>query len=162
MMPEELTRGVPYDAAEFAWARRRPAPHRTPLPSVGDEVLYRHDAWAEPVRAEVLSVQPLDDHDDPHLWTVQVDPLSGQPILLEGKPLFVATDDPWPKLTLNVPGIGRVVTREARLRGAPGWLPLDWRERTRPSPTFHIPVPHDTSPVRDPINLDVLRNLGER
>lgn len=135
-MREEQTRGIPLGEHEFAWARNRPAADRTPLPEAGDDVLYRHDEWGDVMPATVEWVQPADDHDDPMLWRVDRDPATGGVFLHEGKPMFVAVPDPWPSLRLKVPGLGLVTTREARLRGSPGWLPLDWERRRRPLPYF--------------------------
>lgn len=126
-----------YTKAEVDWAHRRPAPDRTPLPSVGDEVMYRHDSGGPVVRAEVVWVQPLDDLSDPHLWQVQTDAF-GDPVLLEGRYVRRQRFDPWPLVRLRVPGRGIGETREARLRDSPGWLPLDWESRYRPQPQFTV------------------------
>jgi hypothetical protein len=131
------TRAIPYAAWEYAWAHERPAEHRTPVPAVGDEVLYRHDAWGPAVSVEVVWKQPLDDLDDPHLWRVELDGL-GNPLAVDGRPIFAQRIDPWPVLRLRVPRLGLGETREARLRGSPGWLPLDWEARFRPMPQFTI------------------------
>lgn len=120
---ELATCHVPYSAGEYRWARQRPVADRTPIPSVGDEVLYRHAPWEPPVPADVLHVQPFEDMADPNLWSDIDGP--------EGMPIWVPAVDPWPLLTLRAHGYGRVKTREARLRGSPGWLPLDWQSRKR-------------------------------
>lgn len=135
-MREDESRGLPYTQAEYRWARSRPPQHRTPLPAVGDEVLYRHDQWGEPVQAEVLHVQSLDDLDDPNLWAVPFD--ESEPMTLEGRSVIRRVDDPWPLLTLHTAKLGRPQTREARLRGSPGWLPLDWQARYRPVPDYMV------------------------
>lgn len=132
-MREADTAAIPYAKWETDWAHRRPAPHRTPLPAPGDEVFYRHDYWLPPVRAEVVSVQSLDDLTDPHLWEMQQDGMGG-PLLVDGRQVLAKRFDPWPTLRLQIPGIGLRDTREARLRGSPGWLPLDWETRFRPTP----------------------------
>jgi hypothetical protein len=129
--------GIPHTQQEIEWAHRRPEPHRTPLPVVGDEVMYRHQPWGPVVRAEVTWVQSLDDMSDPHLWQVQTDP-TGNPVLLEGKHVLQRRFDPWPVVRLRVPGLGVGETREARLRGSAGWLPLDWEVRFRPEPEFVV------------------------
>lgn len=134
---EAETRGIPWTPGEFAWAHERPAEHRTPTPLLGDEVCYRHDAWGPVVTAEVVWRQPPDDVDDPHLWRVETD-ARGNPLLVEGHPLFSQRLDQWPVLRLKVPRLGLGETREARLRGSPGWLPLDWETRYRPMPRFTI------------------------
>lgn len=133
---EEDTRLIPYASWEYAWAHQRPAQHRTPLPAVGDEVFYRHDYWGSVDRVDILDVQSLDDIDDPHLWRVETDGF-GQPFLLEGRPVLMARLDPWPTLILRTRW-GNAQTREARLRGSPGWLPLDWQVRYRPMPEFVV------------------------
>lgn len=137
-MDELLTRAVPIGSDEIAWAHERPAEHRVPVPAVGDQVLYRHNAWEPPTEAEVLDVQPLDDLDDPHLWRVPLGP-DGQPVQLDGRAIIAQRADPWPRLTLRtVYGVG--VTREARVRGSAGWLPLDWESRYRPAPAGAVLV----------------------
>jgi hypothetical protein len=135
-MREEDTRHVPHEPWEIEWARKRPAEHRVKLPRVGDEVCYRPVEWGPVQLAEVLWVQPLDDLDDPNLWTVERDAF-GRPLQLDGRPVLAQHLDPWPLLRLHVPGLGLpVLSREARLRGAAGWLPLDWPARHRPMPDF--------------------------
>lgn len=134
---EADTRQIPYSSWEYAWAHERPAQHRTPLPAVGDEVRYRQDPWGPVVAADVVSVWPLDDVDDPHLWRVETDGM-GNPLAIEGRPLYAQRLDPWPIVRLRVPRLGLGDTREARLRGSAGWLPLDWETRYRPLPQFTI------------------------
>lgn len=127
---ERRTMSIPFGPTETRWAQFRPAAHRSRLPSVGDPVLYRHVEWDEPITAQVVAVQPLDDLDDPNIWRVELDPY-GDPILIDGRPVFAQGFDPWPLLTLSTMfGLGR--SREARLRGAPGWLPLDFASKWRP------------------------------
>ena len=127
---------VVYTPNEYAWARRRPAPDRTPIPGVGDEVYYRHVESGPVVRATVLAVQDLEDFTDPNLWYFQTDD-QGQPVLIDGEMVLAQTYDPWPELTLQtLYGLG--IAREARLRESPGWLPLDWETRSRPAPRIVI------------------------
>lgn len=131
-----MSRLVPYTAIEVDSIRCRPFAERTPLPAVGDEVLCRLHEWEDPHPATVDSVQPLDDVDDPHLFRPDMDPF-GDLILLEGRPVLMALDDPWVTLWLTVDLGSRTLathTREARLRGSAGWLPLDWKARRRPLP----------------------------
>jgi hypothetical protein len=133
---EQECRGLPVTLAQRAWAICRPFPHRTPRPKVGDEVLYRADSWREPIPARVLWIQPDDDVDDPHVCQVQIDE-HGRPTLLDGRPLFVTNPDAWLSLKLSITIDGHIehpITREARLPGSPGWLPLDWEDRFRPMP----------------------------
>lgn len=136
-MREVDTRFIPYASWEYTWAHERPGPHRTPIPAVGDQVCYRHDSWGPVVRVEVVSVWPLDDVGDPHLWRVEMDGM-GNPLALDGRAVFAQRLDPWPILRVRVPRLGLGDTREARLRGSPGWLPLDWETRFRPLPEFTI------------------------
>lgn len=132
---EQACRGLPVTPEQQRWAICRPAPRRTPLPAVGDEVLYRHDSWLEPIPAVVEWIQPGDDVGDPHVMQPQIE--NGLPVLVEGRPVFVTNPDAWLSLILRVTLDGAVVrpiTREARLPGSPGWLPLDWQNRFRPMP----------------------------
>jgi hypothetical protein len=133
---EQACRGMPATPEQRSWAICRPAPRRVPRPAVGDDVLYRHDSWLEPIPARVLWVQPDDDVDDPHVCQVQTDG-QGMPVLVEGRPVFVTNPDAWltVKLAVTIDGSAmHMITREARLPGSPGWLPLDWATRWRPMP----------------------------
>jgi len=134
---ERMTRLIPYARSEIAWIRCRPAADRTPLPESGDVVLFRLQEWEEPLEAIVERVQPFDDVDDPHLCAVESDE-HGEIVLVEGRPVFSQLEDPWPlvwvKVDLGNGATERHHSREARLRGAAGWLPLDWRSRRRPLP----------------------------
>jgi len=134
---ERECQGLPATPAQCFWARSRPAPHRVAAPAAGDTMLMRLDKWADPIPARVIWVQPDDDVDDPHVCQVQVDPATGRPMLLEGRPVFVTNSDPWFKVKVAIElngGIAHTVTREARLPGSEGWLPLDWEDRFRPMP----------------------------
>lgn len=141
-LTEADSRPIPYTRAEFDWAHSRESRHWVPVPTEGDTVLYRHDPWATPTEATVEWVQPADDIDDPHLWVVQTDERGGV-LLHHGQPVMAPKPDPWPVLRLKT-RFGPVETREARLRGAPGWLPIDWQARWRP-------VPHVSGPVGLPL-----------
>ncbi len=135
-MDEAATRPVPIGRHEIEWAHNRPGQHRVPVPRPGDQVMYRHDEWGDVSEAEVLSVQPLDDLDDPHLWFPQTDE-RGQLLELDGRPILAQKPDPWPRVVLRT-RYGTAVTREARVRGSAGWLPLDWQTRYRPKPASVI------------------------
>lgn len=135
---EGMSRGVDWSSEELAWQRCRPPQHRVPAPKVGDTVLVRLDAWSEPVEATVERVQPADDLADPHLARLVLTG-NGDPKLVDGRPVMELSTDPWVLVWLRV-GPMRTHTREARLRGVPGWLPLDWRTRWRPIPPVFEPL----------------------
>lgn len=131
---------VPWDANEYWWQLNRPRHLWTPLPSVGDLVCYRNDTWGPVSSARVVGRQDENDTDDHYLFdVVTVGGLDGtERRPMEdgaGRRVKVRRDDPWFDLYLDTEGYGRRVCREARLRGSPGWLPLDWRTRPRPIPT---------------------------
>jgi len=133
---ERACRGLPATPEQQRWAICRPAPRRVPAPAVGDDVLYRHDSWLDPIPARVIWVQPTDDVDDPHVMQPQIDGQGGI-ALIEGRPVFVSNPDAWlnVKLAVTIDGsLANATTREARLPGSPGWLPLDWEDRFRPMP----------------------------
>lgn len=139
MRSELDTRHLPYEPVEVSYATNRPAGERTPIPVVGQQVLYRREFWdQEPVQVTVVSVQDLGDRSDPNLWRLVRD-VHGNPMPgPDGDVLMVPVPDPWPLLWLRgwwppypggKPEEREAQTREARLRGSPGWLPLDWRLR---------------------------------
>ncbi len=169
-MQELETRIVPWQYTEVSWARNRPPGERVPLPHAGDVVWYRQWEWERdpggrhtpPERATVVEVQDPTDtavvHTtpdgvparDPNLWHLLRDP-SGKPLPGPGGGMVYApVADPWPRVVLRRPNGVVVTTREARLRGSAGWLPLDYRtrpERTRlPSATMLVPRPGVTAP----------------
>lgn len=127
---ERTTMSIPVGPAEVRWAAFRPSAHRSRRPALGDPVLYRHDRWDEPTTVQVIAIQPMDDLDDPNIWRVELDPY-GDPILLDGRPIIAQGFDPWPLITLSTM-FGTCETREGRLRGSPGWLPLDFTAKWRP------------------------------
>lgn len=129
---EGMSRVIPWSPEELAWQRCRPPAHRTKLPEVGDTVLVRLDEWSEPVEATVERVQPVDDAGDPHLVRIALDEF-GNPQVVDDVPVMEMSRDPWALVWLKV-GPLRTHTREARLRGVPGWLPLDHATRWRPLP----------------------------
>jgi hypothetical protein len=154
---EQASRLVPISAEEIYWARRRPEQHRTPIPRTDDWVLYRDDQWSTELwRARVLQVQSMtDEHpdwghprEDANMFIFRADvPLvpDGHGGLLDvPEDWFEPHPDPWPVLRLRIYPPNRtprlVDTREARVRGAAGWLPLDWRARYRPVPSPSAPA----------------------
>jgi hypothetical protein len=126
---------VPIDPGEVHWALNRPPHHRTPVPTVGERVCYRHHEWGEVTHAQVLAVQDPTDpasYRDHYLWHVLVDEARLPIHDGAGNRVLTPAPDPWPTLTLAT-GWGHRMTREARVRGSAGWLPLDWQTRYRPS-----------------------------
>jgi hypothetical protein len=140
---ERITQHIPHSKDEGNWARWRPKAHRTPLPEVNDRVLYRAHDWADPVGATVLEVL----HTDPggtdwNCWRVRTNPHTARPLYEPDGTTMILDPHPdaWPTLLLKVDGqASHVMTREARLRGSAGWLPLDWQHRTRPLPGERMP-----------------------
>lgn len=106
--------GMPFTAAQAAWARCRPQAQRTPIPTVGQRIWYRHRPHGPLVPAVVERVD-ISNHADHNVWT-----FAGADG--DGRPVMAMVDDPWPDVLVRA-GQMRVVTREARLDGSPGWLP---------------------------------------
>jgi hypothetical protein len=122
-----------YDPAELHWQLKRPRRHWTPVPTAGSNVFYRHQAWQPPTVARVEGLQAYDDATDPYVWHVLKD-ANNRPLRdFAGRLIGGPCDDPWLTLTLFTDW-GRLLTREARVNGSPGWLPLDWQRRYRPAP----------------------------
>lgn len=146
--------GVLYTPAEYDHARSRPFPERTPIPQVGDELFYRHNGGSPNVyRIEVYEVQSLEDMEDANLWYFQTLADGVTPRTIEGLQVLAQAHDPWPWIKArlleathdhgkNVDlGAGwPVETREARMRGSAGWLPLDWETRPQPAPPSFLVV----------------------
>lgn len=109
-------------AHERAWAMCRPKALRTKLPEPGSKVWYRHVPDGPLTEAEVESVDMANRSDD-FVYRYVLHPATGAPITVAGKRLRALVDDPWPDVYLRTEW-GRIVTREARLAGSPGWLPL--------------------------------------
>lgn len=171
MLTEAETRFVAYEPVEVSWANNRPHNERPPTPEVGAQVLYRRDPYdQDPVSVRVVRVQPVDDlthvHSypgfgparDPNLWTLVRD-TAGRPIIDPTGPRYAPHPDPWP--SIRVAGLWppwpgareeqrEALCRESRLRGSPGWLPLDWRSRP-------VRLPHQyatlTRPDLRPLNV---------
>jgi len=160
---ELATRPVPWDRIEITWARNRPHHERPPLPAAGDQVWYRRHDWChnlgsgeteEPEMVTVVEAQSLDDRTDPNLWH-HVKDAFGRPIHDAGIPRMAPVADPWPWIRVRRPNGLIAETREARLRGSAGWLPLDYldrRERWRlPAETGLVarpPLPPLNVPMR--------------
>lgn len=135
---------VLYTPLEYAQARKRPFPDRVPLPKEGDELLYRHVEGSPLLyRIRVLAVESLENLSDGNLWYFQTDQY-GQPATLEGDQILAQAHDPWPMIRFELldevnergwlPAGAQGDTREARMRGSCGWLPLDWETRPQPAP----------------------------
>lgn len=146
-MRELDSRSIPYEQREVTFALNRP-PHLTqPWPTVGQRVLYRRHDWSTvAVPATILEVQDPDDYADPWLWHTVRDP-NGNVVLTDDEvPLRSRVADPWPWVRLRPDdNLGEVVeTREGRLRGSAGWLPLSWR----PNPVVLLPHQMTPPPLR--------------
>jgi hypothetical protein len=102
------------------WAHQRREGEREPLPHVGERVLFRPGDWEPAVPAVVVAVQDLTPPQasdaygpggDANVWLPH--PETGQ---------LVVRPDPWPRVTLRTDDGREFLCREARVRGAPGWL----------------------------------------
>lgn len=113
---------MPVTPEMVTWARCRPPAQRTPMPEKGQRVWYRHNHHGPLSVAEVERVD-LARQDDYGVWRFCVDPHTGKPVEREGVPLMELVDDPWPDVWLRTDW-GRVVTRESRIDGSAGWLPM--------------------------------------
>jgi hypothetical protein len=113
-----LSNRMAVDASERAAAICRQPELRTKPPEPGDRVWYRHEPFGELTEAMVECVDdsnPLD-----HLvWRHSV--VNGVPVMVDGRYVMEQVDDPWPDVYLHTRW-GRMVTREARIEGSPGWL----------------------------------------
>jgi len=115
--------GLPFTREMVIWARCRPPADRPPLPAPGDEVWFRADAHGPLVPATVLEIL-IGNQQDLSVWRYVVhDPAAGPVLDGEGRPLMELVDDPWPDVVLRV-GASRHATKEARIAGSPGWLPM--------------------------------------
>lgn len=122
-----LQDAMPVTQHEYIAAICRPPALRTPFPAPGDWVWYRHDPFGALTEAEVESVD-ISNPRDQYVWRYAVDPASRELIKVEGKSVMEMVDDPWPDVYLKTRW-GRIVTREARLNGSPGWLPREAKAR---------------------------------
>lgn len=150
MRSELDTRPIPIEHREVSYALNRPEHERTPVPRIGDRVFYRRHEWDQnPPLATVLAVADLEDRSDPNLWHPIRDNMTSVPILDPDGPRVVRAPDPLPWVDLVADDVdardedGKPIrcpvcdthhrnparTWEARVRGMPGWLPLNWRER---------------------------------
>lgn len=160
------TRLVPLDRSEGAYARNRPLDERPPYPRVGWRVWYRRNEWDTDDDLHLMRVVAVQDPHDttsewaPHLWEVVRDPIGGH-VLTDraGAPILRAADDPWPWVHLkwegDIPkGSGHAwknnvqMTWESRLRGSPGWLPLDYEKTRKVRLPHELVVRHGQPPDR--------------
>lgn len=112
---------MPVPLEEVLRARRRPPQLRTPIPQPGELVWYRHVPHGELSEAEVEAVD-VSNMEDWNVYRVVKDG-RGHPVVLDGRRVTEQVEDPWPDLILRT-DYGRLVTREARIDGSPGWLPM--------------------------------------
>lgn len=123
-----------WDPGEWGWTMRRPARNRVPLPAAGDHIWYRHRHFGPITQARVRQVQPIPEDDFDYQWLV-VRNDAGMPLIDgAGHRVVRPTPDPWITLRLATDW-GLVDTREARLCGSAGWLPVDWASRLYPRAT---------------------------
>lgn len=113
--------GMPVEQQDALNARCRPPERRTPIPSVGQRVWYRHDAHGPLTEAEIYHID-TSNQQDYGVWRFVIDPMTNGPVEVGGRRVMELVDDPWPDVWLNT-AWGRVATREARIEGSPGWLP---------------------------------------
>lgn len=175
MDDEIATRWVPWQQSEFSHVHNRPHAERPPLPAPGDQVWYRRYDWhhntqtgevEEPELVTVVEVQDPNDTTlvchlpdigparDLNLWELLRDNLTGRPLIDgTGQLAYRHVPDPWPWIRMRRPNGMIAETREARLRGSAGWLPLDYRSRPErwrlPSQTLLVPRP-GLQPVSPP------------
>ena len=99
----------------------RPAGQRTALPVVGQKVWYRHDAGGPLVLVTIERVD-LESKQDWNVWRFKIGN-DNKPLEVKGVRQMEMVDDPWPDVYFRMPW-GMVVTREARVEGLPGWIPM--------------------------------------
>lgn len=119
---------------KYGWHPAMPRRVPTRLPKSGEHVYYRANDFGPLIDAEIVCWY-LDDPGDPNLNWAHSWP--------EGK---LRITPPWPEGKLDADGHHlakaagprpyEIRTREARLDGAPGWLPLDHATREYPEIGF--------------------------
>lgn len=153
LLAEELpTRLIPFTGEEAAYARNRQLEERPPWPRVGDEVYFRRHEWDVDGDLHLMRVVDVQDPGDTtSVWATNlVQHLrhndTGEPLhYSDGRPVLAPLDDPLPWVHLRWEGdipkgaptwLGHVqMTFESRMRGSPGWLPLNYQETRR----LHLP-----------------------
>lgn len=124
----------PWTRDEVRASRNRPPHLRPRIPQPGEQVLFRERNWDDPVPATVISVQDMavpadanggDGIPDVNVWR---HPDPEMPAASWAHPRvrreLVLTGDPHPRLRLRLQDGREMICREARVRGAPGWLPV--------------------------------------
>lgn len=111
----------PVSVDRAIWAKCRPADERTRLPVAGQRVWYRHDPGGPLVVAQIERVD-METRTDWNVWRQKVDSQQ-RAVEVKGERVMEMVDDPWPDVYLRMPW-GMVVTREARIEGSAGWLPM--------------------------------------
>lgn len=112
---------MPVPLEQVQRARCRPPHERTRIPHPGERVWYRHDPYGPLAEAEVEAVD-VSNVEDWNVYRVVLDERR-YPVEIGGRRVTEMVEDPWPDLILRT-DYGRVVTREARIDGSPGWLPM--------------------------------------
>lgn len=120
-MGRMLSTAIPIGQHERIAALCRPLECRTPFPEPGEVVWYRHEPFGQLSEATVEQVDTSNPRDT-YVWAHTIDPETGYPVRVEGKYVMEMVLDPWPDVYLRTRW-GRIVTREARIEGSPGWLP---------------------------------------
>lgn len=120
-MKRMLTSAMPVAQHERIAALCRPPERRTAMPRAGQVVWYRHEPFGALQPVEVLEVD-ISNPADTYVWRYAVDG-NNWPVMVDGKHVMELVDDPWPDVYLKT-SWGRIVTREARIEGSPGWLPM--------------------------------------
>lgn len=151
-----LTRLIPIEQAEASYARNRLVEERPPWPKVGDQVYFRRNSWGSDEDLFLMRIVDVQSPDDiisefatnlcQHLRDME-----GRPQFFpDGTPVIVPLPDPWPWVKMiwegelsknhNEAWKGRPqITFESRLRGSPGWLPLDYGRTRVTHMSYDIP-----------------------
>ncbi|HEY6021599.1 MAG TPA: hypothetical protein VIY48_17550 [Candidatus Paceibacterota bacterium] len=143
---ELLGRLVQLSNAEAGYARNRLPEDKPPTPKVGDRVYFRREAWASDEDLFPMRVVEVQDPNDTtsefatNLCQHLRHHITGGPLFFpDGKPVVVPLPDPWPWIKMVWDGEPpatheenwkhRVqMTFESRMRGSPGWLPMNYVE----------------------------------
>lgn len=140
---EYETRVFPATAIEASYARNRDERERPPWPVAGDRCYFRPEEWGPAYPAEFVAVEAFSGPQPYPEWEQLVigrdtmtrgvyDNTTGAPVREDdGSLRIVRVEDPWPLVRVQLAATGALHdTWESRLRGAPGWLPVGFHERT--------------------------------